>query len=101
MASLAVLGWRQDRRRQAVHQDPDTFGVFFVWRLKRQSPGASRPPGFLFSLAPFNTGNVARILAQIIEQGQGETMSGAIQALETVPSCSQSHRFNGHPVSMA
>ena len=39
MASLAVLGRRPNRRRQALHQDPDPFGVFFVWGLKRRSPG--------------------------------------------------------------
>ncbi|POA77245.1 hypothetical protein C1890_16800 [Pseudomonas sp. DP16D-R1] len=51
MASPAVLGWRLNWRRQALHQDPDPFADFFVWGIEK-----AKPRGWPFGASSFLEG---------------------------------------------
>ena len=69
MASPAVLGWHPNWQRQALHQDPDPFGDFFVWGLKRQSPEVG-PSGLLASSK--GSASMRRILPASIQKQNPE-----------------------------
>lgn len=69
MASPAVLGWRLNWRRQALHQDPDPFADFFVLGLKRQSPEVG-PSGLLASSK--GSASMRRILPASIQKQNPE-----------------------------